>query len=183
MPLVLVLLPLFITGGSGSLMSTENVDDVVTKCFDGPLDREDPLRPECTKAFMQFAVDSKTQLHLSKEEINYLWSIEREIQGKMYKHRHKRQASRIYLPIRRECRLMGEAERLKLFRAVNILKHDTRISGDQVCYLVPHTQNIFSREKAKLNLYHTCISTQEPKVPSCQCPSVSTVNMDIFSWG
>ena len=127
-----MLLSLFITGGSSSL-STEKVDDVVTKCFDAPLDGEDPLRPECTKAFMQFAMDTKTQLNLTKEEINYLWSIEREIQGKMHNHRHKRQATRIYLPIRRECRLIEEDERRKLFRAVNILKRETRIPGREVC--------------------------------------------------
>ena len=100
----------------------EKVDDVFSQCFNTSIHGPDPSRPECTKAFIKFALDMKMIFHFTKDEINYLYSLEREIQGK-YLNRRKKRAP--HLIIRRECRLMGEIQRYRLFLAVNILKRHT----------------------------------------------------------
>ena len=122
----IVFLSVIASVGSSSF-STEKVDDVFTKCFDTPLDGEDPLRPECTQAFMRFAIGMKTNMNFTKEKINYLWSLEREIQEKVFNNRHKRQAG--ILPIRRECRLISEVERWRIFRAIIRIKRQLFIGN------------------------------------------------------
>ena len=142
---------LFVVNHESKAQTLGKVDDVYTTCFDATLHGKDPLRPECTKAFMQFAVDMKHYLNFTKEEINYLWSLERELQGQFQTHRRRKRQARGFLPIRRECRLMGEFQRWRLFQAINILKRQT---SNPVGYNLRETLNKFF---FKLSLHYTCI--------------------------
>ena len=116
---VTVALLLLLTDGSSAAIRTK-VNDIFTRCFDIPVNGQDPTRPECTKAFTQYAVDMKTKFNFTEEEINYMWSLDREVQGN-FRRRSRREALRL----RQECRLMGEIQRHRLFKAINIIKRHT----------------------------------------------------------
>ena len=112
-----------VLSSSSIALHAEKVEDVYSKCFHTSIHDPDPARPECIKGFVHFAIDMQTRFNLTKNEINYLFSLEREIQEKFHNHRRmKRQAPLI---IRRECRLMGDIQRQRLFLAINILKRHT----------------------------------------------------------
>lgn len=62
------------------------------------------------------------QVNMTESQINYIKSVYREYQHKMYSaRRQKRQAQRA---IRRELRVLSDAERQKFFDALNALKAD-----------------------------------------------------------
>nr|H2A0L1.1 RecName: Full=Tyrosinase-like protein 2; AltName: Full=Tyrosinase 2; Flags: Precursor [Pinctada margaritifera]CCE46152.1 tyrosinase 2 [Pinctada margaritifera] len=93
-------------------------------CFRSQPQGNEPASPDCVKAFMAYAEDMKNIFHFTKEQINYLWSLERETQSLFHNHRRrKRQA--VFLPVRKECRLLSEFERQNLFYTIRSLKMDT----------------------------------------------------------
>ncbi|KAK3086005.1 hypothetical protein FSP39_012053 [Pinctada imbricata] len=161
-------------------------------CFRSQSQNSEPTTPDCVKAFIMYAQDLAKIFNFKEEEINYLWSLERETQSMFYNH-HRRKRQAVFLPVRKECRLLSQYERQNLFYAIRSLKMDTSNPNeyDTLANLhrgdsfQPHAHdgsNFLGWHRVYLMYYERALRRRRAGVTLCFWDTTMEFNLGMENW-